>query len=232
MHFFFVVDNNLLLQPSQLTQENLLAHYSLLVHLQDLGNEDIQIDLHTSPSPPNNDFQGTLNIDGDNNDYVTNSGYTEDLSSFDNESNSSTLFSALPLDQPSTTTASPTSHILNFTEIQLMELKSSCVLSTKTMNKIIGFCKTSDLTMLPKCYEDVEGKLFYTSIVHEKIVEGITMHFIPLQNWLPLLLQVNLLISLVVSPTYTLMVGDLSSSSWFSEFLGQADPDCIPLAID
>ena len=225
--FVCFIGNDNLLSPMPLTHLNLQTHNSLL-QSQLSSDSDMNVELYPLPSL-NNDFPKTH----DTNDNSVHDGYIEDLTSFDDVSDTTnSLFSGLSLNQPSTAHCSPTSHILNSTEIQLMELKSLCVLLSQTMNKIIAFNQSCDFSMLPNCYEDIEGKVFNSSIIHEKELEGSSIHFIPLQNWLPLLLQVNLLHSLVVSPASTLIVGDLSSGTWFSEFLARAPGDHIPLAID
>ena len=106
------------------------------------------------------------------------------------------------------------------TEIALMELKSSCCVSTKTMNKILQFCKTTNCKNLPTSYDSLEAKLLDSnSIITKATISTKILSIIPLYKWLPELVQLNLLLFLITTPSVSNLVGDMTTGCWFKEFL-------------
>ena len=119
------------------------------------------------------------------------------------------------------------------TEIALMELKSSCHISTKSMNKILQFCKTTNCENLPTSYDSLEAKLLYSnSIITKATISTKILSIIPLYKWLPELVQLNLLLFLITTPSVSNLVGDMTTGCWFKEFLHQCPPGRIPIAVD
>lgn len=162
-------------------------------------------------------------------------GYEEDLSSLDNDAISmSSLFSNL---EPTSSNCLKSQSLVNDflpTELDLMDLKSTCRLSTLTMNKIIKFCKGAKLDDLSISYEDLEGKMISKqSLIEAKEVQGCkSLPFIPLHKWLSVLIQQNLMMFLVTTPSAALLVGDLSTGTWFEKFISRCPPNRIPVAFD
>jgi hypothetical protein len=150
------------------------------------------------------------------------------------QEDTSSLFSSL---EPSCNSKSSFASVpSNFTttEIDLMNLKSSCTLSSKTMNKVIVFCKTANIQELPDSYEKLEAKLIHEqNLIKVKEDNDYKLSFIPLQCWLNVLLQINLLMFLVTVPSAAhQVVGDVTTGKWFKNFVGRCPTDRIPIAVD
>lgn len=140
------------------------------------------------------------------------------------------------------------SEVLNETELLLLQLKSKESLSTRTLNKIISIVPKLSLNNLPQKFEQVitavsscndmleSARLPSTSSLKEFVTpEGVSreVFFIPLHRWLHIFVQLNLLSMLVKSAsTSTTYYGDISTGTWFAEFVRRVPAGFISLAID
>jgi hypothetical protein len=127
----------------------------------------------------------------------------------------------------------PLSSILNATELELLKLKSEECLSTGTLNKIIQVFHRIQCTALPVSYNSLEQLVFQsTDVVQVEMVKNVPIHYISVQRWLPILVQLNIVSQLITRPSSSVRFGDISSGTWFREFLGRVPSGFTPLALD
>ena len=82
-------------------------------------------------------------------------------------------------------------------------------------------------------YKSVEKKLLHShSIIKKETIGDKLLSFIPLHRWLSVLLQLNLLLFLVTTPSALHIIGDITTGTWFKDFLFRCPPGWIPIAVD
>ena len=161
-------------------------------------------------------------------------GYEEDESALSTQSSTtSSLFGQTKPTSSNHLESSSLSQLFTPTQLQLVDLKVDCSLSSTVMDKFINFCRKGKMQNLPPSYDSIETKLLIDHCPIETAwISGVNMCFIPLHRWLPLLVQLNLLLFLVTTPSAAPLVGDISTGNWFKRFLGRCPADRIPLAVD
>ena len=137
------------------------------------------------------------------------------------------------------------STLLNETELSLLRLKSQESLSTRVMNKIFHLLPKLDLGDVPARFEQISEtvetsnpavssvEIEYCSTTKNHVEKGHrTVFFIPLHRWLHIFVQLNLTSALITAASNTPYYGDISTGSWFPEFLARVPANHTPIAID
>lgn len=94
-------------------------------------------------------------------------------------------------------------------------------------------CPVATQYDVPSTYQPIEdiAKTLVASI-QEIVVNGKKVSYIPLQKWLPLWLQFNLFNKLSTSSGNQEVIVDITSGSWFAEFLERCPDGHLPVALD
>lgn len=139
-----------------------------------------------------------------------------------------------PLDTPDKLWYQPPLSVLNTSEQELLKLKAENSLSTIVMDKILQMLPKIKLTETPKKYHFIEDALLNSevNVPLRATVDGASIHYYPLHRWLHIIIMLNLLGSLITAASTSEYYTDLSSGSWFVEFLARVPAGYFPLAID